>query len=78
MEDNTDQIKIRHISQSICFRIIDRGIKLSGTMLQPELTFTNDERILEINFGKNNTLRSINISQNSKEHTIQNSLHFRH
>ena len=47
MEDNTDQIKIRHISQSICFRIIDRGIKLSGTMLQPELTFTNDERFLE-------------------------------
>ena len=42
-------------------------------MLQPELTFTNDKRILEINFGKNNTLRSINISQNSKEHTIQNS-----
>ena len=47
-------------------------------MLQPELTFTNDERFLEINFGNNNTLRSINISQNSKEHTIQNSLHFRH
>ena len=47
-------------------------------MLQPELTFTNDKRILEVNFGKNNTLRSINISQNSKEHTIQNSLHFRH